>query len=76
MLTAQFEMQGGHRRGECDYEFYGPPRGPVTGNFFSPFYPQNYPSNSRCTYLFIASSTKYRVKVLFRNIQLETSNAR
>lgn len=74
----QFETEGGRRRegSNCILEFSGPPVGLHSGKFFSPRYPQNYPPNYHCQYIFHALRPQDRVKILFQNIQLESVNKR
>ncbi|XP_007935102.1 deleted in malignant brain tumors 1 protein [Orycteropus afer afer] len=41
-----------------------------SGQFSSPFYPENYPNNARCVWD-IEVQNNYRVTVIFRDVQLE-----
>ena len=64
-------MSGGQKRwgSQCAYDFHST-ASIKSGKLFSPKYPQNYPSNANCQYLFYASKNE-RVRVTFQNIQLE-----
>ncbi|KAK2145008.1 hypothetical protein LSH36_710g00017 [Paralvinella palmiformis] len=69
--SPRFEIDGGNKRWgtQCTYDFYSN-RVTKAGKFFSPSYPQNYPPEANCQYVF--SGTKNdRVKVTFQNIQME-----
>ena len=56
---AQFETQGGTLRfnKSCVYDFYSS-RNSKQGRFFSPFYPQTYPSPITCYYVFHAAQNE------------------
>lgn len=45
------------------------------GTFFSPSFPQNYPSNSRCSFTFLGTGGE-RVGVMFKAVQLEPTDLR
>lgn len=70
-VSAELEISGGNKRwgSQCTYDFYRS-RNITSGRLFSPKYPQNYPKNSNCLYVFYAMKNE-RVKVIFQNIQLE-----
>ena len=75
-FSAQFETVGGNRRWgtQCTYDFYSK-QGFKDGRFFSPRYPQNYPPNVNCQYVFYGMKNE-RVKITFQNIQLENIDGR
>ena len=47
----------------------------VSGRFFSPNYPQHYPSDTRCQYAFFGKTSE-RVKITFQNFSLEHVDGR
>lgn len=64
----QYKIGGSLQQGTmCSYDFYA---SQLTGNFFSPSYPQNYPPLSKCQYTFYGQSHEGTVKVQFQNIQI------
>ena len=75
-VTAQFEVKGVIKRwgDRCLYEAHSSP-GNKEGRFFSPLYPQNYPPDTNCVYI-LHGLEKEKVKVIFKNIQLENIDGR
>ena len=74
--AAQYEMTGASRRygTSCSYDFFSN-RITKTGSFFSPLYPRNYPSFSRCQYTFHGLPGEV-VRLHFHRIQLDRDAAR
>jgi len=76
LFTAQFDIEGGSPRwgAKCIYDFQSNKltRG---GRFFSPRFPQHYPPDVTCQYLFFGMRHE-RVKIVFQNIQLEFIDGR
>ncbi|XP_041351240.1 suppressor of lurcher protein 1-like [Gigantopelta aegis] len=69
----QFTIDGTKIPGTpCTY-YFDSNKNKKSGNFFSPFYPQNYKPNYSCQYHFIAGPDE-KVKIVFRNIQLYPSD--
>ncbi|KAL3882139.1 hypothetical protein ACJMK2_028510, partial [Sinanodonta woodiana] len=69
-----FRNDGNKQLGtQCSYFFQSSNNG-TKGKFFSPRYPQNYPKDSNCQYIFIGHA-KERVIVRFQNIQLDNRDS-
>ncbi|KAK3580407.1 hypothetical protein CHS0354_012430 [Potamilus streckersoni] len=67
---ADFRNDGHKQLGtQCSYFFQSSNNG-TKGKFFSPRYPQNYPKDSNCQYIFMGHA-KEKVIVRFQNIQLD-----
>ena len=75
-VSAQFQLQGGSQRwgSKCTFHFQSNKLNRA-GRFFSPRYPQNYPANTYCQYIFSAMRNE-RIAIVFQNIQLEVVNGR
>lgn len=76
LFAAQFEIQGGVPRWgtRCAYDFRSD-KNTKTGTLFSPRYPQNYPPDENCQYYFFGEDRE-RVKLVFKNVQLENIDGR
>jgi len=75
-IEGEFELVGGSRRWgtRCTYDFNSQPQ-LKTGRFFSRAYPQNYPANTRCLYVFYGQRHE-RVRVHFSRVELEFFDGR
>jgi len=71
LFSALFDPVGGTKRwdSQCSFDFYSN-KNTKTGSFFSPGYPQNYPTNSNCFYFFYGSHDE-RVLITLINVQLD-----
>ncbi|VDP29648.1 unnamed protein product [Schistosoma curassoni] len=70
-LCGNYQNNGKHKENTfCDYEFYY--NNTIKyGNFFSPFYPSNYPPNIKCRFIFIADNNQ-RILLTFHSIRLKS----
>ncbi|CAH8502952.1 unnamed protein product [Schistosoma turkestanicum] len=74
-LKTNYQNNEGRRKENtfCDYEFSPMKLSNKTikyGEFFSPFYPSNYPPNIKCRFIFKADK-KERIILTFRSIRLK-----
>ena len=76
LASATYQIEGGTRSygSPCGFDFYST-RSTKIGRFFSPRYPQNYPPNSNCQYIFYGLPGEL-VRVTFGHIQLVTTLGR
>ncbi|CAH8568414.1 unnamed protein product [Schistosoma rodhaini] len=74
-LKSNYQNNGKHKENTlCDYEFhYSKLLNHTTnyGNFFSPYYPSNYPPNIKCRFIFKANKNQ-RIILTFHSIQLKS----
>ncbi|CAH8539838.1 unnamed protein product [Schistosoma intercalatum] len=70
-LKSNYQNNGKHKENTfCDYEFHY--NNTIKyGNFFSPFYPSNYPPNIKCRFIFIADNNQ-RILLTFHSIRLKS----
>ncbi|CAG2227163.1 unnamed protein product [Mytilus edulis] len=64
----QFVSDGVKQSGTmCSWDFS---TSKLSGKFFSPLYPQNYPSHSKCQYTFYGQPNEGTVYIQFQNLQI------
>ncbi|XP_076077627.1 suppressor of lurcher protein 1-like isoform X1 [Mytilus galloprovincialis] len=64
----QFISDGVKQSGTmCSWDFS---TSKLSGKFFSPLYPQNYPSHSKCQYTFYGQPNEGTVYIQFQNLQI------